>query len=96
MAHTDSTELFEGNTYDVQEIHIEARDENNNLLSYYQEAVSLKSSGSIEILGPKVISLKGGMAATYVKTNGKVGKGSLVITDCFGNDQQIDFSVKQK
>lgn len=96
LAHTDSTELFEGNTYDVQEIHIEARDENNNLLSYYQEAVSLKSSGSIEILGPKVISLKGGMAATYVKTNGKVGRGSLVITDCFGNDQQIDFSVKQK
>ena len=87
------TELVEENTYDVASIQIKAIDDNGNVLPYYQEAVRLEAEGPIEIIGPKYVTLRGGMAGTYVKTLETSGKASLkIITDNI-NEKVIEFNV---
>lgn len=95
-ASTKRTELIEKETYDASYIRICARDEYGNIQHYYQEAVTLSVKGPLEIIGPSAVSLKGGQAGTYVKTTGKSGKAVLSITDCEGNVQQIEFTVRKE
>lgn len=84
----DHLELHDGDTYDVASVRIRAVDEFGNTLPYYQEPVILKTDGEIEIIGPNIISLKGGMGGTYIKTKAKPGKASL-----FVNSQEIKFNI---
>jgi beta-galactosidase len=49
------------------------RDQNNNLLSFYQEPVQITLEGPAEIIGPSVISLKGGMGGSFIRTTGEAG-----------------------
>ena len=91
----DKAELIELGTYDIASIRLRMLNQFNQLMRYYQEPLVLKVEGAIELIGPKVISLKGGMGGTYIKTMGKEGKGRLTI---FENDKaikHIDFSVKK-
>ena len=88
------TELVEETTYDVASIRMTARDEYDNVLPYDQEPVELFVEGEIELIGPKVISLKGGMGGTFVKTTGKPGSGTLIIRDHRGEEQRIPFQTK--
>lgn len=92
-AEPSHTELKEETTYDVAAVRIRAMDENGNQHPYCQEAMLLKAEGAIEIIGPTLVSLKGGSAGTYVKTIGKSGKGTLSITDWLGRETKIDFTV---
>lgn len=69
--------LKEAETYDVAAVRITAVDEDNNLLPYYQEPVTLTTWGAVELIGPSVISLKGGSGGTYVRTKGITGEGGL-------------------
>ena len=78
-ADVDHTQLLEEDTYDVAGIRIQAMDEYQNILTYYNEPVTLEAKGPIEIIGPKIISLKGGMAGTYIKTTGQCGAAVLKI-----------------
>lgn len=84
-----STELYEGDTYDVAAVRIYARDELGNSAVYYQEPVILSCSDGLEIIGPHVISLKGGCGGTYVKTTGITGHTELMI-----NDIKVGFIIK--
>ena len=84
-----STELYEGDTYDVAAVRIYARDELGNSAVYYQEPVILSCSDGLEIIGPHVISLKGGCGGTYVKTTGTAGNAELMI-----NDIKVEFIIK--
>ena len=86
--------LVEGNSYDVAAVHLTACDENGNINPFYQEAVTLKTEGALELIGPSAVSLKGGMAGTYVRTLGRGGKGALVVTDVMGNELKVPFTVK--
>lgn len=83
------TELTEGDTYDVAAVRIYARDEFGNPAVYYQEPVILSCTDGLEIIGPHVISLKGGCGGTYVKTTGSAGKAELMI-----NNIKIEFNIK--
>ena len=94
-AVTSRKELVEEHSYDVSSVRITAVDEYGNVQPYCQEAVTLSTEGDIEIIGPKAVSLKGGMAGTYVKSLGKAGKGALIITDWTGKDTRIDFTVSK-
>jgi Beta-galactosidase/beta-glucuronidase len=76
---TKETTLMEEETYDVAEIRIAAVDEDGNRLPYFQEPVSFETWGAIELIGPSMISLKGGAAGTYVKTKGLKGTGGIRI-----------------
>ena len=83
------TQLYEGDTYDAAAVRIRAVDEYGNLAPYRQEPVVLKCSGSIELIGSEIISLKGGSGGCYVKTCGKGGRAKLSV-----NGIEIEFEIK--
>ena len=86
---TDMNTLVEKSTYEVATIRIRAVDQNGNVLPYFQEPISLSVTGDIALIGPDVISLKGGMGGTYVKSLGRVGVGQLTVKDV-----SLSFEVK--
>lgn len=85
---TSKTQLCEGDTYDAAAVRIRAVDEHGNLAPYWQEPVILKCSGSIMLIGPEIISLKGGSGGCYVKTCGSSGSAELCV-----NDIKIKFEI---
>ncbi|MBQ2529497.1 MAG: glycoside hydrolase family 2 protein, partial [Treponema sp.] len=87
------TSLVEENTYDVCPLRFSAVDENGNLQPYFQEAVSLRCEGDVELIGPSAVSFKGGLSGCYVKSKGKSGSGKLVITDWNGKEMSVEFKV---
>lgn len=90
----DHTQLKEETSYDVAAVRLEAQDEYGNLLPFYNEPVLLETEGPIALIGPKVISLQGGMGGTYIKTLGEEGKGILKITTQ-NVEKQIVFTVEK-
>lgn len=90
---TDMHTLEEKSTYEVATIRIRAVDQNGNVLPYYQEPISLSVTGDLALIGPDVISLKGGMGGTYVKSLGKEGLGQLTVKPF---DVTLSFEVKIK
>ena len=89
-----SQKLKETHTYDVAAVRIQAVDENGNLLPYFQEPVQLKCEGALELIGPDIISLQGGMGGTYVKTIGKTGSGKLMISSRQAGTREITFEIE--
>ena len=85
---TSKTRLCEGDTYDAATVRIRAVDEYGNLAPYFQEPVILKCSGPIVLIGPEIISLKGGSGGCYVKTCGSSGSAELCV-----NDIKIKFEI---
>jgi beta-galactosidase len=94
LASTDTNELYENATYDVASIRIRAVDEVGNQLLYYQEPIELRVEGAVEIIGPTIISLKGGMGGTYIRTLGQSGAGALIISQPQLGEERIEFIVK--
>lgn len=85
---TSKTKLCEGDTYDAAAVRIRTVDEHGNLAPYWQEPVILKCSGPIMLIGPEIISLKGGSGGCYVKTCGSSGSAELCV-----NDIKIKFEI---
>ena len=83
------TRLLDGDTYDAAAVRIRAVDEYGNPAPYWQEPVVLKCSGPIELIGPEIISLKGGSGGCYVKTCGKGGRAKLSV-----NGIEIEFEIE--
>ena len=75
-----STELIETNTYDVAEVRVIASDENKNILPYFGESMVLETEGPIEVIGPKAVPFRGGMAGIYVKSCFEEGDATLRIS----------------
>ena len=92
-ARADHTELREERTYDAALIRMAMRDQNGNVLPFYQEPVELETEGPIAVIGPKVTLLRGGMGGTYVKTVGKSGRAVLKIRAGQAEPVQIVFQV---
>ena len=89
----NKTTLKENTTYDVAKVQIKAVSEYQNILTYYDEPVTLKAEGPIEIIGPKLLSLRGGQTATYVKTIGKTGAAKLIVESERSPAITINFKV---
>lgn len=87
--------LIEGNSYDVAAVRIKAVDEYENVLPYYNEPVVFETTGEIEIIGPHVMALSGGMGGVYVKTKGSTGEGVLTITTNKDVRVQLTFTINQ-
>ncbi|MDD2969508.1 MAG: glycoside hydrolase family 2 TIM barrel-domain containing protein [Lachnospiraceae bacterium] len=68
-----------GETCDMELIRIRMTDENNQVLPFYQEPLSVTANGGIELVGPNLISLKGGMGGVIIKTVCSKGEGALII-----------------
>ena len=69
--------LTDGPTWDCAAVSLRAIDQNGNLLPYCSEAVQLSVEGPVEILGPSIVPLRGGMAGTYLATTGEAGRAVL-------------------
>jgi beta-galactosidase len=95
LIESDTTNLIEEETYDVAAIRIRVVDEWGNQLSYFQEPIELLTEGSIELIGPKIISLKGGMGGTYLKTKGVNGDGVLTLRHPQLGEERIEYKVKR-
>lgn len=93
-AQADHQVLSEEHTYDVAAVRIRALDENGNILSFFSEPVVMHTEGPIELIGGEIISLKGGMAGTYVKTTGETGEAALVLTNAQAGEIRLVFSVQ--
>lgn len=95
-----STEVLKnGKTYDVALVRIEAVDQNENTLAFFNEPVLLEATGDIEIIGPKLISLKGGMGGTYVRSRSTVegkGNGKLTVKNAQAGELSIDFRTERE
>ncbi len=88
-----NTVLSEKTSYDVGVVRIRALDENGNLLPYCNEAIKLTVDGPIELIGPDMISLRGGMSAFYVKTIGEKGKAKVTISCSILDEQIVEFDI---
>ena len=86
--------LKESTAYDVASIRIRMVDENGNQLPFYQEPVELSVEGPIELIGPSIISLKGGMGGTYIKTTGRAGEAVLTIRSGQAEVLKLEFEVE--
>lgn len=93
----DHTKLVEKNSYDVAAIRIQAVDEHENVLPFFNEPVFFETEGPIELIGPSVISLQGGMGGTYVKTVKKTPeknnekKAALIISCAHTEKVRVEF-----
>lgn len=77
-----SKRLCQDKSWDASLVRISMKDQFGNIVPYYIESVEFLASGSIEIVGPKVSCFRGGVTGTYVRTNGKKGRGKLTIKSC--------------
>lgn len=92
-AVADQTILEEGKTYDVAAVRIRAIDQNGNTVPYFQEPVKLSVNGPVELIGGELISLKGGMGGTYVRTTGEEGTATLRIENASFATKEVHFSI---
>ena len=69
--------LTDGPTWDCAAITLRAIDQNGALLPYCSEAVQLSVEGPAHLIGPAVVPLRGGMAGTYLATEGVAGRATL-------------------
>ncbi len=72
-------------------VRISARDTLGNILPFCNDPLMLSAEGNLEIVGPKLISLSGGMGGTFVKSTGREGAGKLIIESADGNKKEIEF-----
>ncbi len=92
----DSSVLVEADTYDVTRVVLKATDQNGNILTYANDAMTIETQGPIDIIGPKCIALIGGVRGFWIKTKGSSGKGILSIkSEKYGNGQLL-FEVIKK
>ena len=92
-ADANSTELHDGVTYDAALVRIAMRDQNGNVMPYYHGAVKLTAEGPIELIGPELTILRGGLGGTFVRTVGRSGRAALVLTPENGESIRIVFTV---
>ena len=79
-AEVDHTELREERTYDVAAIRLSMRDQNGNVLPFYQGGVRLETEGPVQIVGPETAQLRGGLGGTYIRTTGETGEARVILT----------------
>lgn len=89
-----STELTEGDSYDMAAVRIRVLDEYGNPAPYSQIPLRFETSGAIELMGPDMATCEGGSTGAYVRTTGKAGKGKLVIKANGFENELIEFKVK--
>ena len=87
-------DLTDGDCYDMTPIRITATDEHGNILNYSNEPVAISAEGPIEIVGPSVVSLRGGMTGTYIKTTGKEGPATVTLSSPALGEVTLPLTVK--
>ena len=87
------TKLCERSSYDVSEIRIKIVDDNNNQMYFYNDPVSVKVEGPVELIGPKILPVRGGMSGVYIKTIGKEGKACVTLGNTQVGYTSVEYNV---
>jgi beta-galactosidase len=85
--------LTECGSWDAAAVRIRAVDESGNVLPFFNEPVFFELSGPAGLIGPSVISLKGGMGGTYVRTAGESGEAVLTVRSLQAEPVSITFTI---
>lgn len=88
------TQLIEEQSYDVAAVRICCVDQNKNLMPYAAEPLTFETEGPIEVIGPEIVSLSGGMTGTYIRTMGQAGEAALYIRSQRMKEVKITFRVE--
>jgi beta-galactosidase len=88
------TILTEREGYDVTALRINAVDEYGNTLYFSTEPIKASVSGPVEIIGPELISLKGGMGGLYLKTTGQSGEATVTLTSASLGEVTLSLEVR--
>ena len=89
-----SDKLVEDATYDVAAIRIKVTDEYGNVMPLYNRQAYVEVEGSLEVMGPSMVDINGGMGGVYVRTLGVEGKASVTITlPDNGQSSTADFTI---
>ena len=72
--------LEEGSTYDVAAVRIRITDEYGNIQPFYNRQAKVEVTGPVEILGPDMADINGGMGGVYIRSTGKTGDAEIKIT----------------
>ncbi len=89
-----ATVIRESNSYEVVALRIRALDEYANLLPYCQEPLKISVDGPLDIIGPDMTSLRGGMGGAYLKTTGKTGVAAITVSCPQATVKNIRIEVK--
>ena len=93
--NVSSNVLVEDKTYDVAAVRIKITDEYGNVMPFFNRQAQIEVTGDIEILGPALADINGGMGGVYVRSIGKQGKGSVKISlPDYGLASVAEFEVK--
>ena len=90
-----SNELVEGATYDVAAIRIKITDEYGNVMPFFNHQALLEVTGDIEVLGPALADINGGMGGVYVRSIGQEGKAAVKISlPDQGLSSEVGFDIR--
>ncbi len=92
-ARVSSNILHEGDTWDAAEVRLTMCDQFGNTLPYFDEPVTFETTGPVQIIGGESSCFRGGATGLYIKTKGRKGKASLLIT-CGHYSKKIDFVIQ--
>ncbi|MBR4430049.1 MAG: glycoside hydrolase family 2 protein [Clostridiales bacterium] len=74
-----SNELTEGATYDAASVRIRVTDEYGNVMPFYNRQALLEIDGPVEVMGPLMADINGGMGGIYIRSTGEEGKAIVKI-----------------
>ena len=95
-ARPSHTVLREGAAYDAALIRLALADQNGNVLPFGDMPVTLETEGPVEIIGPRIAVLRGGLGGTFVKTTGETGPAALTMTAEGLPPVRIGFTVERE
>ncbi len=90
----DTDVLVDGDTWDMATIRLRAVDQNGNLAPYAHDVLRFETEGCIELVGPALAALEGGLSGCYVRTTGEEGTGSLTVYRGEEREMAFAFDVK--
>ena len=90
----DTDVLTDDDTWDMATIRLRAVDQNGNLAPYAHDVLRFETEGCIELEGPALAALEGGMSGCYVRTRGEEGTGSLTVYR--GEEKELIFAFDVK
>lgn len=93
-ATADDLTLQLGDTFDVTRVVVSEVDEYNNALTFSNEVIEITTSSHLVVIGPDKISLINGIAAFYVKTHKKKGRGRITIISERHEKREIIIEVR--
>lgn len=92
---TNTNILEHGYTYDVLRMVINLIDEHDTTLTYGNEVISIETSESLSVIGPKTISLIGGSIGVYIKSISIDDKAWIRIKSNNYPDKEIKITIKE-